>query len=151
MELRFDPEIPTLAKGYVAKISDRDRELGRKLTHEIFPDYHARGFLTREHFLTVCAWKTPRTQALLCANEYIKEISKTRTRHHVAQMDPPITMLNGHLLRLSGIPRNNIVSAAGTAGSECHIVGLGKRRFRLDAKLNAAFCLALGSLSGVGA
>jgi hypothetical protein len=70
MQLRFPTaRIPALAQQYEARQSARDRRLTAELTGRVFPSYAAKGYLTREEFLTVCAWKTPRSAARCAEND----------------------------------------------------------------------------------
>ncbi|HEY3855652.1 MAG TPA: hypothetical protein VGO67_14780 [Verrucomicrobiae bacterium] len=78
MKLRFPMErIVELANHYDRVTGERDRLLADRITHEIFPAYIRGGYLTRQGFLTVCAWKTPRSKPHCESNEsaLIKEIS----------------------------------------------------------------------------
>lgn len=63
MELRFpQSEITKLAARYEQEMGERDRRLTAAITQDVFPSYARNGFLTKEEFLTVCAWKTPRSR-----------------------------------------------------------------------------------------
>ena len=78
MELRFPiAEIREFSDRYVAELRERDRRLTDAITQQVFPSYEQKGYLTKAEFLTVCAWKTPRSQPR-CANNdaaFIREIS----------------------------------------------------------------------------
>ena len=85
MELQFDKsEIPELAAEY-DKITEKERRLTDKIEKSVFRDYKSKGFLTKEQFLTVCAWKTPRTKKHCRSNDaaLIRQVSaiakKTRS------------------------------------------------------------------------
>jgi hypothetical protein len=78
MELRFPIEqLSNLADQYDRLISERDRRLEEQITKEVFPAYRRDGYLTREGFLTVCAWKTPRSKPHCESNDAltIQEVS----------------------------------------------------------------------------
>lgn len=78
MKLRFSPaKIVALSKGYEAGQRPRDKRLTVEITQSVFPAYADRGFLTKQEFLTVCAWKTPRSQSRCASNdeELIREVS----------------------------------------------------------------------------
>ena len=45
-----------------AELRQRDRDLTDKITQIVFPSYEGRGYLTKDEFLTVCEWKTPRSR-----------------------------------------------------------------------------------------
>ena len=78
MELRFpQSEIRNLATRYVKEMSNTDRHLTEMVTQDIFPSYTRNGFLTKKEFLTVCAWKTPRSKPRCESNEedLIREVS----------------------------------------------------------------------------
>ncbi|HOG91864.1 MAG TPA: hypothetical protein PLV50_15080 [Smithella sp.] len=78
MELRFpESEIRDLAARYDAEQGERDRRLTKAITQDVFPSYRKKGYLTKEEFLTVCAWKTPRSQPRCASNDatFIKELS----------------------------------------------------------------------------
>lgn len=76
--LRFPlSEISSLASRYVNEQRDRDRRLTEEIEKNVFPSYQHKGYLTKQEFLTVCAWKTPRSRLHCESNDdqYIKEIS----------------------------------------------------------------------------
>jgi len=78
MELRFpQSQIRPLAARYDAEQGDRDRRLTKAITQDVFPSYRNKGYLKKEEFLTVCAWKTPRSKPRCESNDptSIKEIS----------------------------------------------------------------------------
>ncbi|MGB7547303.1 MAG: hypothetical protein WBM14_06115 [Terracidiphilus sp.] len=79
MKLRFPlSDVTRYAREYEAGPGQRERELTEKVTREVMPAYRARGFLTRDEFLTVCKWKTPRTEPRCRTNhkDTIKDISQ---------------------------------------------------------------------------
>lgn len=79
MKLRFPIDrIPHYARGYEDGLAPRDRRLTEAITRGVFPAYIARGYLLKEEFLTVCAWKTPRSQSRCAKNapSTIEEISR---------------------------------------------------------------------------
>jgi len=72
--LRFDQkEIPIWAEKY-STLTD----LEKKIEAEIAPRVRARGYYTREDFLDLCYWKTPRTKPLVQSNtvETIQELTR---------------------------------------------------------------------------
>ena len=78
MKLRFNPSrLSTLSEGYESGLRPRDRQLTESITRSVFPAYADRGSLTKQEFLTVCAWKTPRSRPRCESNddELIREIS----------------------------------------------------------------------------
>lgn len=78
MQLRFDTcNIETLSASYVSGLNPRDRLLTERMVGDVFPRYSANGYLSKPDFLTVCAWKTPRTKSRCEANDesFIREIS----------------------------------------------------------------------------
>jgi hypothetical protein len=79
MELRFPKSgIRNLAARYENEMSERDKRLTEAIRGEVFPSYKRNGYLTKKEFLTVCAWKTPRSQPRCESNDenLIREISK---------------------------------------------------------------------------
>lgn len=85
MELRFDKsEIPELAAKY-DEITEKERPLTDKIEKDVFRAYKRKGYLTKEQFLIVCAWKTPRTKKHCRSNDatLIRQVSaiakKTRS------------------------------------------------------------------------
>jgi hypothetical protein len=78
MKLRFPvDQIGRLSDRYVAELRQRDRRLTDAITNEVFPSYDLKGYLTKREFLTVCAWKTPRSKPRCELNDssLIREIS----------------------------------------------------------------------------
>ena len=78
MKLRFpQADIPDLASRYDNEMGERDRHLTTTITKEVFPSYIRNGFLNKKEFLTVCAWKTPRSKPRCESNdeELILEVS----------------------------------------------------------------------------
>jgi hypothetical protein len=78
MKLRFPIEqLSSLADQYGDIAGERDRRLGEQVTNEVFPAYLRDGHLTKEGFLIVCAWKTPRCKPHCESNDaaMIKEVS----------------------------------------------------------------------------
>ena len=72
--LQFDrKEIPDWAEKY-STLTD----LEKKIEAEIAPGARARGYYTREDFLDLCYWKTPRTKPLVRSNttETIQELTR---------------------------------------------------------------------------
>jgi hypothetical protein len=79
MELRFPiSKIRELSDNYDADMGKRDRELTDAITQKVFPAYERRGYLKKEEFLTVCAWKTPRSKPRCESNDesFIQAISQ---------------------------------------------------------------------------
>lgn len=78
MKLRFSPKhLATLSEGYKSGLRSRDRNLTDQITQSVFPRYAECGFLSKEDFVTVCAWKTPRSRPRCESNddELVREIS----------------------------------------------------------------------------
>jgi hypothetical protein len=78
MQLRFPPSsIEDLSVQYVAGMRQRDIRLTEQITQNVFPSYAQKGYLTKDEFLTVCEWKTPRSKSRCASNDssVIKEIS----------------------------------------------------------------------------
>jgi len=78
MKLRFPiGRISQLAGQYDELAGERDRRLTEEITKKVFPDYLRKGYLTKEGFLTVCAWKTPRSKPHCESNDSatIREVS----------------------------------------------------------------------------
>ena len=69
--------IHSLSGRYIAEMGERDRRLTAKIEQEVFPSYRKKGYLTKDEFLTVCAWKMPRTGKWCGTNEeeVIREVS----------------------------------------------------------------------------
>ena len=99
MELRFPiAQIREFSDRYVAELGDRDRRLEDAITHQVFPSYEQKGHLTKEEFLIVCAWKTPRSRPLCAANDvaFIRELSALAKTTHSERMRIQIwTLLAG--------------------------------------------------------
>jgi len=79
VKLRFSTaKIERLAREYESNLGKRDRRLTHAITRSVFPSYEANGSLTKEEFLTVCSWKTPRTKSRCESNDeqLINEVSK---------------------------------------------------------------------------
>ena len=88
MELRFDKsEIPDLAAKYDIQ-NKNERNRTEEITRDIFPAYKSNGFLTKEQFLTVCEWKTPRTKPRCESNDegLIREVSELARKTESEQM-----------------------------------------------------------------
>lgn len=78
MKLRFPrSHIRSLAALYDAELGDRDKGLTETIMQKVFPSYQRKGYLTKEEFLTVCLWKSPRSKLLCESNDpaFIREIS----------------------------------------------------------------------------
>jgi len=99
MELRFpQSEICRLSACYEDEMSERDRRLTETLIGNVFPSYALRGFLTKDQFLTVCSWKTPRPKPRCESNEasLIQEVSTIAMTTESEQMRIQIwTLLAG--------------------------------------------------------
>jgi len=79
MELRFPIiHIGKLSDRYFAELGERDQRLTNAIVQRVFPSYERKGYLTKEEFLTICAWKTPRSQPRCASNDaaFIREISE---------------------------------------------------------------------------
>jgi len=97
--LRFPTaSIPLLAEKYVQELPDRDRRLEDEIEKRVFPRYLERGHLTKEEFLAVYKWKTPRTKSRCAKNaeEFIKEVSEIvlKTRSERLRIEI-LTLLHG--------------------------------------------------------
>jgi hypothetical protein len=70
-------QIVSLSGRYITETDDRDRSLTTMIEQEVFSSYRGKSYLTKGEFLTVCAWKTPRTSKWCCTNEeeVIREVS----------------------------------------------------------------------------
>ena len=91
-ELQFDPaEIPALAARFGDAADSASEEAGRAAA--------ARGWYTREEFLTVCAWKTPRSRPRVAANSAAD--IRDRTGLALSVEDEAARM--GALLELDGV------------------------------------------------
>lgn len=78
MQLRFPrAKIQRLSDQYIDGMRVRDRRLTRETTVNVFPSYERRGYLTKDEFLKVCEWKSPRNPSRCESNDdsTIKEIS----------------------------------------------------------------------------
>jgi hypothetical protein len=78
VQLRFPTSsFQELSDRYVADLRPRDRRLTDAITQQVFPSYGQKGYLTKDEFLTVCEWKTPRSKSRCDANDasLIREIS----------------------------------------------------------------------------
>ncbi len=78
MKLRFKiSEIGRYSLEYEGKQHPKDRETASVIAEEIVPAYRARGFLKKEEFLQVCAWKTPRSRSRCETNDaaIIRDVS----------------------------------------------------------------------------
>jgi hypothetical protein len=78
MNPRFPPyDISSLASRYNGEMTAPARRLTATIEKEVFPSYRNKGYLTKDEFLTVCAWKTPRTSKWCGTNEedVIREVS----------------------------------------------------------------------------
>jgi hypothetical protein len=99
VKLRFPTDqVQRYARGYEEGLKPRDRRLTAAITRDVFPAYRARGCLLKEEFLTVCAWKTPRSQSRCASNDasLIEEISRlVLTTHSEALRIQAWTLLAG--------------------------------------------------------
>lgn len=98
MELRFDKsEIPDLAAKYDIQ-NKNEKNRTEEITRDIFPAYKRNGFLTKEHFVAVCEWKTPRTKPRCESNDegLIREVSEIARKTRSEQLRIQIwTLLTG--------------------------------------------------------
>lgn len=79
MKLQFDiARIPELAEQYLAESTDEERRLEEKIFPQMFTSYRENGHLTKEQFLAVCRWKTPRSQKWCSQNgaDLVEEVSR---------------------------------------------------------------------------
>lgn len=90
--------IGPLSHRYVEELNDRDRKLTDSVTKEVFPSYRRKGFLTKDEFVTVCMWKSPRAKPHFESNEaaLIREVSELSRKTKSEQMRIQIwTLLSG--------------------------------------------------------
>lgn len=76
--LRFPASsIRRLAARYSSELNSRDRRLTKIITEEVFPAYEQQGFLTKDQFVQVCEWKSPRAKPRFESNDadLIREVS----------------------------------------------------------------------------
>ena len=76
--LRFPASsVRQLASSYSSELNGRDRRLTQIITEEAFPAYEEQGFLTKEQFVSVCEWKSPRAKPRFESNDtdLIREVS----------------------------------------------------------------------------
>src|SRR6187402_888569 len=99
MELRFPTaKIRELSARYVADLGKRDRDLTDAMTQRVFPAYEWRGYLTKEEFLIICAWKSPRSARRCESNEgeFVQTISQVSRTSDCEQLRIQIwTLLTG--------------------------------------------------------
>jgi hypothetical protein len=79
MRLRFpESQINEFAELYVKEMSEKDRISTDAIILDVFPSYEQKGYLTRNEFLTVCEWKSPRSRPRCESNEesFIEEVSR---------------------------------------------------------------------------
>jgi len=71
--LRFDKN---LIPYWASRFNEKEDAL---IENEIAPQVRARGYLTRDEFLTICHWKSPRTRKHIEGNneEFIQAVSQT--------------------------------------------------------------------------
>lgn len=70
MKLRFpQSEIRHLAFRYEEDLKDRDMKLTELITKSVFPSYALKGYLNKDEFLSVCAWKTQRSKPRCESND----------------------------------------------------------------------------------
>lgn len=77
-DIRFPiPQIKRLAALYIDKLRERDQKMTGQIENDVFPSYRQKRYLTKQEFLMVCAWKTPRSKPRCESNdeEYVREIS----------------------------------------------------------------------------
>jgi hypothetical protein len=76
--LRFPASsIQQLSARYLSEMNERDRRLTQIITEEVFPAYEQQGFLTKDQFVRVCEWKSPRAKPRFESNDadLIQEVS----------------------------------------------------------------------------
>lgn len=79
LKLQFPiDDVAQYSRAYDEGLNPRDRRLTEQIIREVFPAYRARGYLKKNEFLTVCAWKTQRTQSRCAKNDedFIEEVSR---------------------------------------------------------------------------
>ena len=76
--LRFDGgEIKDLAARYTSCQDEKDREAESSIEQSIGPAVRGNGYFTKDQFLHLCLWKTPRTKSRCAANdeEFVREVT----------------------------------------------------------------------------
>jgi hypothetical protein len=76
--LRFPPaDIPRLEAEYWATCKPEDKQRESYIETKIALDIRSQGFLTRDNFLTLCRWKSPRIVPYAARNdvEYIRTVT----------------------------------------------------------------------------
>lgn len=96
-KLRFGPdEIEKLARQYIDQNPDQAAE--NRIIEEIGPRAKRNGYYSREDFLQLCHWKTPRTQPRCMENDepFIREITSMalKTQNEEARIEV-LTLLKG--------------------------------------------------------
>jgi hypothetical protein len=82
MNTKFRLRIPAkimrqLSCQYSGEMNARDQRLTALITQEVFPAYEQNGYLTKDQFVSVCEWKSPRAKPSFESNssELIHEVS----------------------------------------------------------------------------
>ena len=99
IKLRFDPkEIRKWASRYSYTASGADADLEKVIEREISPSVREKGFYTKDEFLTLCRWKSPRIVPNCERNEASFVEAATRaafnTTHEHLRI-AALTLLNG--------------------------------------------------------
>jgi hypothetical protein len=79
MKLKFPiSQIKELSDQYKNELPPKEWKRELEIIEHIFPAYQKRGYLTRNEFLKVCHWKSPRPRKQQKTNDekFIKEISR---------------------------------------------------------------------------
>jgi hypothetical protein len=87
-----------LADRYTEKQGEKEREAERHIEEEIAPAVRSSGFYTKEQFLALCHWKTPRTQPRCATNDesWIREVTALALKTDCERLRIEVlTLLNG--------------------------------------------------------
>jgi hypothetical protein len=98
-ELRFcEKDICALAERYLSNSTASEREREDLIEKRIAPAVKGRGYFTRADLLTVCRWKTPRSQSRCAENSsaFIKEVTRVALSTRCEQLRIEVlTVLRG--------------------------------------------------------
>ena len=78
MNLQFPiSKILELSQCYVDSLNERDLYLTQTIEGQVFPSYAAKGYLSKDEFLTVCQWTSSRSKPWFQKNEeeFVKDVS----------------------------------------------------------------------------
>lgn len=70
--------VKELAGKYLARCTEKERRLELRIERDIAPAVRRRGFYTRDEFLELCLWKTPRSKRRCAENDeaFVHEATK---------------------------------------------------------------------------